>query len=955
MIQDKNGQDSFFFATLGSNLELMQILLKENASINRQTYDHNVPLKIAIKKNDKDMVDFLTTNNADVNQTIYNEECCRYTCPFGDKMTNIRTAKDDGWICAGTEREFGCQGRCNNPRQTYAWDRWFCQICNYSLCDICIDTYGKDNFSQSESHCPDCNEKWVSFKNIKELQKQSGAHQFGVICNTCTSIVIEWPVRHCNICSTDICAKCCCKNLENKHKLENQNPLTQAIINNCSTDIIKILLQNSTNLNMKSIKGYNALHYAVEGKHNDAILLLLSVDQIDIHEKNILGENIVLIGAKVGISLDIMKYMIDIKVDINVKNYYGNALILAIKNKYCDIAKLLLDHNSDVDNVYDMLGNSPLILACEHKNMELIKMLLQVKNCHVNHQNSIHVSAIMKFIQSVKGIYCPQNHICRKFEKTIPQDYDGVPFCDECMKPNLEKENYFYHCDYCHYDKCLNCIENVPWKVGDLCETRSKKYQNEWHEGVIVLCLPNHRVKISYEKNAKILTKKQNANSNNLRKKIKNKNANATTTMTDKELDLYILNLLIEHKANVTDVDEENQTILMIACALGKTDMVKLLLKSNPDVNARNKLGSNALITSIFYGHTDCAKLMLEVPNLDLNSITCYHQNALHKAIKMRNLEVTKLLLDKKIDVNQRSAEQRLPINEIVVNNWTDQKTTGEILKLLINAKSDVNTAMRGGIPPLMEMMSTKNAKLLIKANANVNHVDYSGEDILMKIIQRYESYHTMTNSCGKAMQKFFKRSLDGVAELNFNISGIKCGAIELEHIHEKIAEEYKCQCLECYEIQFEKIGILEYFLLQQNYDKTKTDNMGRNLAHVATSTNISIMKILIENKIDINHQRNDGCTSLMIACDNCDLKMVQFLVENNADIGCENVRGLRAISYANDLEATEIVKYLQSQGDDTVLASPAQGLGEFFEEEIILIRDFSATEDFFDIRHLPF
>ena len=62
----------------------------------------------------------------------------------------------------------------------------------------------------------------------------------------------------------------------------------------------------------------------------------------------------------------------------------------------------------------------------------------------------------------------------------------------------------------------------------------------------------------------------------------------------------------------VDSVDANGNTPLMVAAALGQTDVVATLIDDKADVNARGRIGNTALIYAVQEGHTDIVQILIE-------------------------------------------------------------------------------------------------------------------------------------------------------------------------------------------------------------------------------------------------------------------------------------------------------------------------------------------------------
>jgi ankyrin repeat protein len=74
-----------------------------------------------------------------------------------------------------------------------------------------------------------------------------------------------------------------------------------------------------------------------------------------------------------------------------------------------------------------------------------------------------------------------------------------------------------------------------------------------------------------------------------------------------------IVKLLLESRADVNAKGEYGETALMrAALSSGRMDIIKLLLEAGADVNAKSTNGKTALMTAAKNGHTETVKLLKE-------------------------------------------------------------------------------------------------------------------------------------------------------------------------------------------------------------------------------------------------------------------------------------------------------------------------------------------------------
>lgn len=107
---------------------------------------------------------------------------------------------------------------------------------------------------------------------------------------------------------------------------------------------------------------------------------------------------------------------------------------------------------------------------------------------------------------------------------------------------------------------------------------------------------------------------------------------NAVTGMTygpesspNKENDIKLLELLLDHGANVSLCDKAGNPPLYDACVNWHTHLVKRLLKAGADPNQQNRAGDTALHAAVFRGTQQAVLLLLEY-GADVNIPNRHHQ-----------------------------------------------------------------------------------------------------------------------------------------------------------------------------------------------------------------------------------------------------------------------------------------------------------------------------------------
>lgn len=97
----------------------------------------------------------------------------------------------------------------------------------------------------------------------------------------------------------------------------------------------------------------------------------------NILDKMIYNKNKI-IEAVINNNLYFIKKCIDNKINIDISNDRDDSiLILAIMNEYIDMIKLIINYISDINDNYNYDFMSPLHLACDIGNIEIVQLLLE--------------------------------------------------------------------------------------------------------------------------------------------------------------------------------------------------------------------------------------------------------------------------------------------------------------------------------------------------------------------------------------------------------------------------------------------------------------------------------------------------------------------------------------------------------------------------------------------------
>ncbi|KAL6628018.1 ankyrin [Neocallimastix sp. 'constans'] len=400
-----------------------------------------------------------------------------------------------------------------------------------------------------------------------------------------------------------------------------------------------------------------------------------------------------LINAAFNQNKDIVKLLLGRKdIDVNLKNKNGEtALILAISNQNKDIVKLLLNRK-DVDiNAQDNFGRTGLTVAMFQQNEDIVKLLLNHKNIDVNLKGSDLNPLIMAIIHCNKDLVKlllahPSIDVNIYDHYKVTALMYAVASRDEDNFASLiqEKEKKSFYANIKKKQGTSALIQIVNTEVEDIVK--------------LLLAQKNINVNMQDDKGKSVLGRAVIKNHTKLvQLLLKTPNINVNLKDNSNYVPLIyavclenkdIVELLLQHpNIDVNYLYEYDYDHSLFYSMIHDQNVIVNPLDDHPvnNFNLQDKIGISSLHYAISRGHKDIAKLLINHPNINVNSLGVslrglYGIPPLSMAIYEGYEDVAELLLQKEnIDIH--------PTNILFFDPLVVASTYGyeKIVKLLLN------------------------------------------------------------------------------------------------------------------------------------------------------------------------------------------------------------------------------------------------------------------------------
>ncbi|XP_067661560.1 ankyrin repeat domain-containing protein 50-like [Haliotis asinina] len=421
-------------------------------------------------------------------------------------------------------------------------------------------------------------------------------------------------------------------------------------------EVVELLAKLRADLSLSDESGSNILHTASYRGHIGIVKYILSLNSVDVNSRGWKSRTPVMVAAKQG-HKEVVKLLVQHGTDLSLRDKLGNVVQTACYRRQIDVVKYVLSLNSvDIKN-RGWKKRIPEMIATELRNEEVVELL--VKNeadlslTDEDGHTILHLVSykgcvdVLKYLLSLN--YLDINS--RGWNKMTPV----MLAADHGHKEVIEL--------LINHRADLSAID----KVGN----------NILH----IACESGHVDVVQYLLSLKLL---------DINSRVWN---NWTPVMSaTEEGHKEVIELLINHRADLSIIDKGGNNILHIACESGHIDVVQYFLSLNClDINSRGWRKWTPVMLAAYHGHNEVIKLLIN-HTADLSISGKGGDNILHIACQSGHTDVVQYLLSlNSLDINSRGWKKRTPVMLAAKGGHK------EVIELLINHRADLSTIDKVG------------------------------------------------------------------------------------------------------------------------------------------------------------------------------------------------------------------------------------------------------------------
>lgn len=336
---------------------------------------------------------------------------------------------------------------------------------------------------------------------------------------------------------------------------------------------------------------------------------------------------------------------------------------------------------------------------------------------------------------------------------------------------------------------------------------------------------------------------------------------------------------LLKKGANINERDRFGRTPLIYAALNGHNRIINMLLESQADIHAKDHFDQTAFIAAVNRGHVNTAEILLK-NGANPSAPNSEDELPIFIAFEREDFEMVDLLLKHGIKINTKGKKGRTVLQRIIESNHVELVRT--ILRRGVDEKYIVHLAASVG--------DTTFLKAFLKNKTDINQKDPLGRTPLL-----FALLYDRTQAA--------KMLLDHGADLS--LVEINTVAETGKTVLQKIIESNDAELVRT--------------ILRQGVDE-------RYIVHLAAGVgDTTLLKTLLNNKIDVNQRDSLGRTPLLFALLYDRTQAAEMLLDHGADFVLGDEQGKTPLMAAAERRNIEGLKLLLHAGA-SIFAHDKQG-----------------------------
>ena len=899
------GYAPLHIALAKSNIDLVTLLLDQTVDINYETIDHQTPLHISVENGNEIIIQKLLAWKADPNlKNVLGNTSLHLAVQLNNETGSWLLGEDDISSSCVSCQPCSIQtvhaiidhgafvNAVNNKGQTALW--LACYNGQEEFAKILLDTGADPNIA--DKYGDSCLHAAMHGRCNRETIKQildHGAHVNVINKDETTPLLLACSTAQTESVSLLLKAKAdpniadadgdaclhvatasdCLKEIlpeiiDYGADLNSTNKRGRtALLLSCfysQRDSVKALLREGADPAIGDEEGFSCIDAAVDGRCSKDTLQALFDHGAPLNGKRKDGTNALLRACKTGQSESVM-FLLEAGADVNIAKPDGNTCLHEAVYGHCSGKTLQKLTHKGVDiNAVNNNSETVLMLSCYAAQEEFVKVLLKngadCNICDADKYTSLHAAVhgccTIEILQEIIDHHAHLNAQGINGETALllacsyRQQDSAKILLEAGSNPNIADNDGITSLQAAVDGRCRKTTLQVLIEYGADIDAKRSDGENS----LLRACRTgqSESVKFLLEAGADVNNPQPNGNT-------------ILHAAVDGGCSKEALQTIIQNGVNVNDVNNSNETALILACYRAQEELVKVLLeeRADPNISAANSCTS---LHGAVRGHCTCEtlqeiiahKVYLDGQNID-------GKTALWLACSYMQQDSVKILLEAGSNPNIASADGNTSLHAAISGG----SSRGIILALIHHAVN-VNATNMSNETALV--LAAKNGyaeamNVLLRSCADPNIADVDRDTCLHKAVRQ---------NCGKEL-------LQTILDYGANVNAAN-------------TNNTTALMIACDKGDVDAMNVL----MDAGASFKLADADGYTCLHKAVRKDCSkeVLHTIIDHGADVNAMNKNNRTALVIACVKKNEGAIHVLLNAGADPNLADVDGDTGLHY---------------------------------------------------------